>query len=208
MADEETTPPAGTDGDAGADDIDAPDPRHERDRRRREQLSADLKTANGKLAERDALDRKAAEEQELKAGEFDKLDSRRKTELRDLQEKLDAANATIQAGETATRRGAFLDALMTSSGASNRSMVALALPQLGLEDSAPENFTERDVRVASKALQKLAPELFGSGGSSEAKPVPGGGKGQSGGKDWRAVGQAYTDRSTNSPYARAKGQTK
>ena len=187
------------------DDIRA-DSRARRDQRRREAIAKERDELKARIAEIEKAERDAEQERQRKAGEFDKIESRLTTELRDVREQLEAAQATIQAGKTNERRRKFVEAVVKEGGITNSKVATAMLATLDIE-SAPEHFTSKDARDAAKLLRAEAPEIFGGGSTNDPKPPPGGGKPapQKGSDEYyRQLGADYTSRGANTPYARAK----
>lgn len=150
--------------------------RAQKDRARRLALKEDNDDLRAKLAEFEARDTKAEEAKLREQGDFDKIAEGLRTQIRDKDEKLEAALAKNAASEEGGRRLKFLDAIIEAGGIKNRAVANAMLTTIDLEGgTAPEHFTDGDARKAAKKLKKLAPEIFGSG-SGEPKPPPGSGK--------------------------------
>lgn len=149
--------------------------RAQKDRARRLALQEDLAAAKKTIADRDAKDREAEQAIERAKGNFEKIEADLRTQIRDGQEKLTAATEKIDGFGKAARRDKFLDAVMAKGSISNRKIAKAMLGTLDIE-TAPENFTDKDARDATKLLQREAPEIFGAGSSTDPKPPPSSGK--------------------------------
>lgn len=157
----------GTEGDRHDDHL--RQAKAERDEHKKRARSLETELSVYKTAER-----KAAEERERAAGDWKAVEGRLQTDIRGRDEKIAALEQEIDGLKRGTRQRGFVDRILTDGKIGNRDLVEAMLPRLGLEDDAPETFTDGDVRKALKALQAKAPELFGK--NTTIKPPPGGGE--------------------------------
>ena len=185
--------------------------RHDEHLEKTKQERAALKKENhglkSKLSEYESKERKLAEERERAAGDWKAVEARYQTDLRGRDETIEGLRAELEGLKRGTRQRGFVDRIMTDGKLSNRELVEAMLPRLGLEDDAPENFTDGDVRKALKALQGKAPELFGT--KSTIKPPPGGGGQQpEKGTDeyFKKLAEARSTRGVSAAYDKARGR--
>lgn len=191
----------------------AAEPRHDahliQARSERDKAKAEAKELRAKLTEFEKAQRTAAEAKEREAGDFKAIEARYQTQIRDLQEQLEARSAELEGLHRGTRQRGFVDAIMGEAGVTNRVLVEALLPRLGLDDDAPAEFTKRDVTEAVKALRSKAPEMFQ--GTNNPKPPPGSGQREpdrSSPEYWRDRGRRATEGGTNPAYAAATGRGK
>jgi hypothetical protein len=210
MADEDTqeqqqdSEGAGTEGGSETD-------RHDEHLRKTKAERAEAKTKirslESQLSEYQTKERKTLEERERAAGDWKAVEGRLQTDIRGRDEKIAALEQELDGLKRGTRQRGFVDRILTDGKIGNRDLVEAMLPRLGLEDDAPETFTDGDVRKALKALQVKAPELFNK--TSTIKPPPGGGEqGPEKGSDeyFKRLASARSTSGVSSAYNDARGR--
>ena len=189
----------------------APDRNADRDRRKREALQAENAELRQFKAAHESSAREASDNKLREAEEWGKLESGYQTKVRGLEEKLKTSDSKLTGKEEESRRRVFVDAILGAGEIGNRKVVDAMLPELGLADSAPENFTDGDVKKAVDALNKAAPELFGSTTTHNRKPSPGGGRTRpdpNTGEYWRQRAAQLDAGSMSPQYLQATGRDK
>lgn len=195
-----------TENTEGTEDTSAHDQHLTQTREERDRAKARTRELEVELAQYKDRDRKAAEAKAREAEDFATLETHLRTEIRGKDEQLGNLQQEIEELKKGNRQRTFVDAIVREGNLSNRTAVEAMLSRIGLQDDAPEAFTDGDVRKALQGLHKKLPEVFPQGDKT-AKPLPGGRTPNTNDDEYyRDMAARRASRGRNADYDRARGK--